>query len=102
MKKAFLLIIFLLPQTMVAQDTIRVGHKFKNFDQLEMGIKRDAVYNLLKGEIKGLAIKTRTTERVTIQGKEYISITHSWVSPGTEWKGDFQYLWESLASQPVG
>lgn len=99
--KNILLILFLLPQLAAAQDTIRVGHKFKDFKHLEMGVKRDAVYNLFKGEIKGLAIKTRTTERVTIDGKAYISITHSWVSPGTEWKGNFQYLCEPETMKPV-
>ncbi|MCE7992080.1 MAG: hypothetical protein HEP71_08870 [Roseivirga sp.] len=99
--KKILLIILLLPQLATAQDTIRVGHKFKNFDQLEMGTKRDAVYNLYKGEIKGLAIKTRTTEKVIINGKEYISITHTWVSPGTEWKGSFHYLCEPKTMKPV-
>ncbi len=99
--KKILIIILLLPQLAAAQDTIRVGHKFKNFDQLELGTKRDAVYNLYQGEIKGLAIKTRTTEKVMIDGKEYISITHTWVSPGTEWKGSFQYLCEPETMKPV-
>lgn len=99
--KKILLILLLLPQLAAAQDTIRVGHRFKNFDQLEMGTKRDAVYNLYQGEIKGLAIKTRTTEKVTINGKEYISISHTWVSPGTEWKGSFEYLCEPETMKPI-
>lgn len=99
--KRILIIILLLPQLAAAQDTIRVGHKFKNFRQLELGLKRDAIYNLYKGEIKGLLIKTRNTEKVTIDGKEYISITHTWVSPGADWKGNFHYLCEPETMKPV-
>jgi hypothetical protein len=96
-----LFLLLLIPSLAIAQDTIRVGHRFKNFNQLEMGTKRDAVYNSLDGEVKGMALKTRTTEKVIIDGKEYISITHSWVSPNTQWKGNFKYLCETETMRPV-
>ncbi len=99
--KKILFAICLLPHLMAAQDTIRVGHTFRNFDQLELGTKRDAVYSSYKGRIISLTMKTRTTEMVTIDGETYVSIKHTWVSPGKDIKGDFAYLCEPETMRPV-
>lgn len=84
-----------------SQDTIRVGHHFRDFDKLELGTKTDAIYNEFKGQIRGLAIKKRTTEKIAIKGKEYIRIVHEWTSPSTEWNGNFEYICEPNTLKPV-
>lgn len=101
MKTTIALILITLCLHLQAQDTLRVGHQFKNFSQLEMGTKKDLVYSEFQGKAVGMALKTRTTEMVEIEGKKLVKITHTWQSPGTEWAGNFVYWCEPGTMKPV-
>lgn len=81
-------------------DTIRVGHRFKQFKNLEMGTVTDLVYNEANGRLNA-SIKTRTTEMVNINGKEYVRIRHEWNSPNEQWVGHFEYFCEPYTMKPV-
>lgn len=82
-------------------DTIRVGHKFRMINQLEMGIQQDAIYSEMDGIIRSVTIMSKTTEKVIIDGKEYLSFRHSWGSGNPEMAGDFYYLCEPETLRPV-
>ena len=102
MKKVMIIVAgSLLNLLSFGQDTIRVGHQFKDFGKLELGTKTDAIYNEFNGQIRGLAIKKRSTEKVMIDGKEYVRIVHEWVSPNTKWNGHFEYICELYTFKPV-
>lgn len=90
-----------IPMALQAQDTIRIGHRFKHFNQLELGVKKDVIYNIMNGKTLRLAMKTRSTELVTLDGQQYVSIKHAWEAPGTKWKGEFTYLCEPETMKPV-
>ncbi len=99
--KKFILLFSLICSYSFAQDTIRMGHEFKNFDLLELGTTTDAVYNSLDGKMRGLSLMTKTTELVTIDGVQYLSIKHEWNDPNTEWHGSFEYLCEPKTLRPI-
>ena len=101
MKKISFLILIIICASSFAQDTIRVGHEFKRFDQLELGTKTDAVYNTIDGKIRGLSMKKRITELVTVNGKELVKIQHIWESPNSKWNGNFTYFCEPKTMKPV-
>ncbi|NVK85508.1 MAG: hypothetical protein HWE21_14385 [Cytophagia bacterium] len=81
-------------------DTIRVGHRFKQFKNLELGTVTDVVYNEANGRLNG-AIKKRTTELVQINGQELVKIVHEWNSPNEQWSGRFEYYCEPYTMKPV-
>ncbi|MCO6359655.1 DUF3108 domain-containing protein [Roseivirga pacifica] len=83
-----------------AQDTIRVGHRFKQFENLELGTVTDIVYNEYSGKLNG-SLKTRTTEMIELNGKEYVKITHIWRSPNAQNSGRFEYYCEPYTLKPV-
>jgi len=101
MKKLLTIIFIGATLSLQAQDTLRVGHQFRHFDQLEMGTKKDLVYSEFNGKLAGMAFKTRTTEMVRVDGKELVKITHTWQSPGTEWSGKFEYWCEPQTMRPI-
>jgi hypothetical protein len=101
MKKITLLILLSTYCSTCAQDTIRVGHEFKQFSTLELGTKTDAVYNTVDGKIRGLSLKKRITELVTIGNTEFVKIQHIWESPNSKWNGDFTYYCEPKTMKPV-
>lgn len=102
MKKIVVIILLIVVgQSLSAQDTIRVGHKFRNFKNLEMGTKRDVIYSSLNGQMRSLLIKTRITELVKVEGTEYIKITHIWENADAAQKGQFVYYCEPETLKPV-
>lgn len=101
MKKLLIILLIINANLILAQDTIRVGHPFKNFDQLEMGTKKDLVYSSFQDKVVGMSLKTRTTEMVELNGKKLLRITHTWQSPGSEWQGHFTYWCEPGTLKPI-
>lgn len=102
MKRSAILLMLLLASAAQAQkvDTIRVGHRFKQFKNLELGTVTDVVYNEANGRLNG-AIKKRTTEIVQINGQELVKIVHEWNSPNEQWSGRFEYYCEPHTMKPV-
>ena len=101
MKKIIILTLSVLSQMVNGQDTIRVGHQFKAFAQLEMGTTKDLIYTEVQGNAVSLTLKTRTTEMVEINGRKLVKITHAWQSPGTEHSGNFVYWCEPGTLKPL-
>lgn len=83
-----------------AQDTIRVGHKFKMFKHLEMGIKTDLIHHERNGVIMG-SVKTRTTELVTLEGQELLKITHAWKYANNKNEGKFVFYCSPETLEPI-
>lgn len=102
MKRSAILIMMLLASLAQAQkvDTIRMGHRFKQFKNLELGTVTDVVYNEMGGKLNA-SIKKRTTEIVNVNGSEFVKITHEWNSPNEQWSGKFEYLCEPFTMKPV-
>lgn len=101
MKRIIILFTLVLPLYAFGQDTLRVGYEFRDFSRLEMGTKRDLVYTEINGRLLSMTIKSRTTERVQLGGKKYISISHSWTGTDTKMNGSFSYLCEPVTLKPV-
>ncbi len=102
MKKHFLatLLIGLIFTQAQAQDTIRVGHKFKDFKQLEMGTVTDLIHNKIQGRTIA-SLKTRTSEMVNIEGEKVLKITHQWVSLNSQKKEMFEFFCEPETLKPI-
>lgn len=103
MKKSITLLLLLSGLSLKAQktDTIKVGDRFRLFDQLEMGTTRDAIYTELNGKAQSVTLKTKTVERITIDGREYMAFTHLWDSSNPDLSGSFYYICEPETLRPV-
>ncbi|WP_339606946.1 hypothetical protein [uncultured Roseivirga sp.] len=82
-------------------DTIRVGDHFKNIDQLEMGTTKDIIFTEMAGVVRSVSLKTKSTEKVNINGIDYLAFRHSWTTGSPETSGDFYYLCEPETLKPV-
>jgi hypothetical protein len=82
-------------------DTIRVGDKFRMINQLEIGTTRDIIYMELDGAVRSVSLKTKTTERVKVNGIDYLAFTHQWATGNPETSGDFYYLCEPETLKPI-
>ena len=101
MKRLFIILSLLFPFWLYSQDTIRVGHQFQKFSQLELGTKTDLITSEINGRVLSLVRKSRTAKMVQVDGKEYLFIEHVWKGADEQWNGQFQYLCEPGTLKPV-
>lgn len=100
MKNAIFLLLF-ISVSAFGQDTLKVGHRFKAAKDLELGIQKDVMYTMVNGRVNSLSIKTRETKMVSINGKNYLSITHDSQTGKPDFDGWFEYICEPETLKPV-
>lgn len=82
-------------------DTIDVGYKFRNFKNLELGTTRDAIYTEVNNKVTSVTLKTKTVERITIDGRQYMAFTHLWDNGSADFSGSFYYICEPETLKPI-
>ncbi len=103
MKTIFTSLALLVSVVTIAQDidTIRVGHRFQHYDQLEKGTFNQLIFTEVQGKKRFPVLKTITVEEVERDGKTYLSVRHDWLSANPETNGSFSYLCEPGTLRPV-
>ena len=61
-------------------DTLKVGDRFKRFDQLVMGEFQELSYLEIDGKTVIGSLTTKRVEQVQKNGLEYLAFTHQWTS----------------------
>ncbi len=82
-------------------DTIRVGHQFKNFNQLSIGSMKYMIYAEREAIQRPSVLMNVKTERIEHKGKQYIAITHVWNGFEKKFNGKFYSLVEPKTFKPV-
>ncbi len=81
-------------------DTIKVGYKF-NMRDLEIGTFKEILYTEFKGKTNPPILKTKSVNKVKINGVSYLEFKHDWVSSKEDFNGGFYYICEPQTLKPV-
>ncbi|MBO3699577.1 hypothetical protein [Roseivirga sp. E12] len=82
-------------------DTIRVGHKFKNFQDLEMGVTKDIIYTKAMGKIMSVTINIKETKTIEVDGQKLLYFSHNIQGPKPDFNGSFEYICEYETLKPI-
>lgn len=103
MKKILSASLFCFALNLSAQqiDTIRVGHKFKNIKNLEIGKTKDIIYTKVGDKVMSVSINLKETKVVRIADKEFLQFSHNVINGNTDFNGSFEYICEPETLKPV-
>lgn len=88
-------------QSIETIDTIRVGHRFKTIQFLEMGQTKDVIYTKVNNKIMSVSVNFKETKTIEVNGKKLLYFSHDVQSGNADRDGSFEYICEPETLRPI-